>query len=239
VVFVDVPVLCGHRGSGRGEGENTLESFRAAVAAGLPWVEVDARANADGVLVAAHEAVAAGGAFVSELSSADTEALGIMRVADLLEDLPRAIGVNVELKTALEDAGRPRALTTAALAADLLAPHSGRRPLLVSSFDPSAPVIFGERAPGIALGLLTWRRFPLRKAIPAAVHLGFQVVAPHIESLGLRQPSLPAGERPVAESIRAAHEAGLQVVAWCPAPEEQPGLIAAGVDCLIVDEVAR
>src|SRR5215212_2126204 len=66
-VFVDVPVLCGHRGSGRGPGENTLPSFRAAVAAGLSWVEVDARVTADGVLVACHEAVAADGRYVSEL----------------------------------------------------------------------------------------------------------------------------------------------------------------------------
>jgi len=34
-VFGDSPVLCGHRGSGTGHAENTLPSFRAAVAAGL------------------------------------------------------------------------------------------------------------------------------------------------------------------------------------------------------------
>jgi glycerophosphoryl diester phosphodiesterase len=234
-VFADVPVLCGHRGSGRGAGENTLPSFRAAVEAGMGWVEVDARVTADRVLVARHDAVVEDGRYVSELSSRETDELGLMRVADLLEDLPAGIGVDVDLKTSLEDAQRPRGETTAALVADLVADE--RRPLLVTSFDPAALMIVRERAPQIPLGLLTWVRFPLRKAIPAAVHLGVQVVAPHAESLGLRQEVPLVGERPIAESIRVAHDAGLQVVAWCPLPAEREVLIEAGVDCLVVDDV--
>jgi len=38
-------------------------------------------------------------------------------------------------------------------------------------------------------------------------------------------------------SIRIAHEVGLQVVGWCPDAEQREQLIAAGVDCLIVDNV--
>ena len=129
-VFVDTPVLCGHRGSGRGVGENTLPSFRAAVAAGLPWVEVDARLTADGVLVAYHEAVLPNGRYVSQLPAGETDEIGLMRVADLFEDLPPGIGVDVDMKSSLEDAQRPRGETTAALTADLVAPHAGRRPLV-------------------------------------------------------------------------------------------------------------
>jgi glycerophosphoryl diester phosphodiesterase len=70
------------------------------------------------------------------------------------------------------------------------------------------------------------------------VHLGVQVVAPHAESLGLRQEVPLVGERPIAESIRVAHDAGLQVVAWCPLPAEREVLIEAGIDCLVVDDVA-
>jgi len=236
-VFVDVPVLCGHRGSGRGVGENTLPSFRAAVAAGMTWVEVDARTNADGVLVAYHEAVVPDGRYVSGLRSSETDALGLMRVGDLLEDLPPHIGVDIDLKTSLEDAQRPRDETTAALVADLVKPHANGRPLLVTSFDPSALMIARERAPDLALGLLTWLRFPLRKAIPAAVHLGLQVIAPHVESFGLRQHRPRQGERAIAESVAVAHAAGLQVVAWCPLREERRVLLDAGVDCLCVDDV--
>jgi glycerophosphoryl diester phosphodiesterase len=234
-VFADVPVLCGHRGSGRGAAENTLPSFRAAVQAGMSWVEVDARVNADRVLVARHDAVVPDGRYISQLGSAETDELGLMRVADLLEDLPPGIGVDVDLKTSLEDAQRPREQTTAALVAELVARE--RRPLLVTSFDPAALMIVRERAPQLPLGLLTWVRFPLRKAIPAAVHLGVQVVAPHVESLGLRQDVPLIGERAIAESVRVAHEAGLQVVAWCPLPGERGVLIEAGVDCLVIDDV--
>jgi glycerophosphoryl diester phosphodiesterase len=240
-VFVDVPVLCGHRGSGkgvvRGEVENTLGSFRAAVAAGLSWVEVDARVTADGVLVAWHHAVVPDGRYVSQLLASETDELGLMRVSDLLEDLPPQIGVDVDLKTSLEDAQRPREETTAALVADLVEPHAGQRPLLVTSFDPAALLIVRERAPSLPLGLLTWTRFPMRKAIPAAVHLGLQVIAPQVESFGLRQKTPRLGERAIAESVAVAHAAGLQVVAWCPTPPERTVLLAAGVDCLIIDDV--
>jgi glycerophosphoryl diester phosphodiesterase len=225
-------VLCGHRGSGRGAGENTLASFRAAVAAGLPWVEVDARLTADDDLVACHEPVLPDGRFIAELPAAET---GLLRIADLLEALPPEIGVDVDLKSSLEDAQRLRERTTAALAADLLGAHG--RPLLVTSFDPAALLIVRERAPSLPLGLLTWIRFPLREAIPAAVHLGVQVIAPHVESFGLRDEVAHPGERSIAEAISVAHGAGLQVMAWCPLPSERDVLVAAGVDCLVIDDV--
>src|SRR2546425_11850141 len=130
-VFVDTPVLCGHRGSGRGvvdgHRENTLESHRAAVRAGLRWVEVDARLTADGVLVARHDPVGDDGRFIAGLTAAETDELGLMRVADLLEDLSPDVGVNVEIKSALEDALRPRERTTAASVSNLVVGESERR----------------------------------------------------------------------------------------------------------------
>jgi glycerophosphoryl diester phosphodiesterase len=219
-VFDEVPVLCGHRGSGRGvvggQLENTLGSFRAAVAAGIRWVEVDVRRTASGTLVVSHDPI-------------EPEPTGLLTIEELLEDLPPEIGVNLEIKSALEDAERPREETTAALTADL-ARRSAKRPLLLTSFDPSAPLIVRERAPEIPVGLLTWMRYPLRKAVPAAVHLGMDVVAPHVQSLQLEQEEL-------TRSIRVAHDAGLQVVGWCPDREQAERLIAAAVDCLIVDDV--
>jgi glycerophosphoryl diester phosphodiesterase len=239
-VFSETPTICGHRGCGRkivdGHLENTLDSFRAGVAAGLPWVEVDARANADGVLVARHDPDVEDGRFVAELTTAETDEVGLMRVADLLEDLPPEIGVDIDLKTSLEDALRPRAETTAALAAGLVAREGGGRPLLVTSFDASALLILRERAPEVPLGLLTWHGFPLRKAIVAAVHLGLEVVAPQRRSFPLGGVT-PKGERPAGYTVGLAHQAGLEVVAWCPPPAEADELIAGGVDCVIVDNV--
>jgi glycerophosphoryl diester phosphodiesterase len=239
-VFVDTPALCGHRGSGRGVVggllENTLASHRAAVQAGLGWVEVDARLSRDGVLVARHDPVAEDGRPIAELTAAEADRLGLMRVADLLADLAPEVGVNVEIKSALEDALRTRKDTTAAAVSDLVAGESRRRPMLVSSFDPAAVTIVRERAPMVPAGLLTWGGFPLRKAIPAAVHLGADVVAVHVTSFRLDETAIRGDEHEPSHSVRVAHEAGLQVVAWCPEPAEGDQLIAAGVDCLIVDD---
>ncbi|MEA2427476.1 MAG: glycerophosphoryl diester phosphodiesterase [Thermoleophilaceae bacterium] len=240
MLFVDTPVLCGHRGSGRGvvggHRENTLDSYRAAVDAGLPWVEVDARFNADDMLVARHDPVVDDGRFISEMTTAETDAEGVMRVEDLLGDLPPHVGVDVDVKSSLEDAQRPRDRTTGALVAGLVERAGAGRPLLVSSFDPAALLIVRERIPEQPLGLITWTRFPLRKAIPAAVHLGVEVVAPHFGSFPLGDGDGPALERDAAHSVRVAHEAGLQVVTWCPKPAQADALMAAGVDCLIVDD---
>jgi glycerophosphoryl diester phosphodiesterase len=241
-VFADTPELCGHRGSGRGvvDGlvENSLASHLAAVAAGLGWVEVDARATADGVLVARHDPVAEDRRFIADLTAAETDALGLMRLTELFAELPSHAGINVEVKTALEDALRPRDRTTAALVGDLSRGELGRRPLLVSSFDPAAIAIVRERAPQVPIGLLTWGGFPLRKAIPAAAHLGADVVAVHVTSFKLDQPAEERVERELPHAVRVAHEAGLQVIAWCPKPAQGDRLLAAGVDCLIVDDAA-
>jgi glycerophosphoryl diester phosphodiesterase len=217
-VFSDPPVLCGHRGSGRGHAENTLPSFRAAVAAGLPWVEVDARITADDELVARHDPVLEDGRLIAELPAAET---GLMRIAELLDELPPEVGLNVEIKSSLEDALRPRERTTAALVAELLAGRDRR--VLVTSFDPAALLIVRERAPALPLGFLTWTRFPLRKAVPAAAHLGMEVVIANVDSFD--------DER----AVPVAHQAGLEVGAWCPAEEERDRLVALGVDCLVID----
>jgi glycerophosphoryl diester phosphodiesterase len=234
VLFGPGPTLCGHRGSGRGivdgQRENTLGSFRAAVEAGLTWVEADARFTADDVLVSRHDPVADDGRFISEITAEEADAQGLMRLADLLEDLPEEIGVDVDIKSSVEDALRPRERTTAALVADLVADQ--RRPLLVSSFDPSALLIARERLPDVALGLLTWKSFPLRKAIPAAVHLGAAVVAPHHTSFDAHM------ERPASRSVEIAHEAGLEVLGWGGSHERAAELFAAGVDCVVVDDVS-
>jgi glycerophosphoryl diester phosphodiesterase len=220
-VFGESPVLCGHRGSGRGHAENTLPSFRAAVAAGLPWVEVDARLSADGVLVARHDPELEDGRSVAALSAADS---GLMRVDALLADLPATVALNVDVKSSLEDALRSRGETTAARVAELVA--NAGRPMLVTSFDPAALLIVRERTPDVPLGLLTWTRFPLRKAVAAAAHLGVEVVTANVESFG---------DDDAGRAVAVAHEAGLEVGAWCPLEDERERLLELGVDCLVID----
>jgi glycerophosphoryl diester phosphodiesterase len=242
VVFDDVPVLCGHRGSGKGvvdgHAENTLGSFLAAARAGLDWVEVDARLNADDVLVARHDPTAPDGRFIADLGTRATDALGLMHVADLLDALPPEVAVDFDLKSSLEDALRPREPTTAARLAGLAGRERARRRVLVTSFDAAALLIVRERVPGLPVGLLTWGGFPLRKAIAAAAHLRAEVVGPHVASFPLSDSPRPL-EREAAHSLRVAHRAGLQVLAWNADAAQGAELLAAGVDGLVVDDVPR
>lgn len=224
-VFADPPVLCGHRGSGRGEGENTLASFRAAVAAGLPWVEVDGRLSGDGELVAHHDPLLPDGREIAALPAAAT---GLLRVADLLDALPPQVGVDIDLKTSLADAVRPPGATTAAAVAALADRERARRALLVTSFDPAALLAVRRAAPAVPTGLLTWVGFPLREAVPAAAQLGVDVVGVHVGGL--------LDERWLRDGVAVAHRAGLQVLAWCPGPRDADALAAAGADCLVVDD---
>jgi glycerophosphoryl diester phosphodiesterase len=223
-VFDDPPVLCGHRGSGRGEAgghaENTLPSFLAAAEAGLRWVEVDARRTADAMLVARHDPVTEDG---RDIAATAADELGLMCLTELLDDLPADVAVNVDVKSSLEDALLPREQTTAALVADLVA--GADRRVLVTSFDPAALLIVRERAPALPLGLLTWTRFPLRNAVAAAAHLGVEVVTANVESF----------DGDAERAVRVAHDAGLEVGAWCPTANERERLLEIGVDCLVID----
>ena len=62
MVFDPKPAIIGHRGFGAGERngyrENTLESYLAAVAHGLTWIELDVQRSRDGQLVLRHDPVA-------------------------------------------------------------------------------------------------------------------------------------------------------------------------------------
>jgi glycerophosphoryl diester phosphodiesterase len=91
--------------------------------------------------------------------------------------------------------------------------------------------------PEVSRGWLSWLSFPLRKAIPAAVHLGLDVVSVHWKSFAANTTDPAPHHRGTAYSVDIAHQAGLQVIAWSPAVELGAELLAAGVDALIVDDV--
>ena len=96
------------------------------------------RVTADDVLVCRHDPVVEDGRFVIDLTAAETDALGLLRFADLLDGLPPELGIDVEVKSSLEDALRPRERTTAALVGARARGAGGDRPLLVTSFDAAA-----------------------------------------------------------------------------------------------------
>jgi glycerophosphoryl diester phosphodiesterase len=242
-VFGGRPTVLGHRGLGRGsvDGhlENTVESIVAAAHCGLRWVEFDVRRTADDHLVVGHYPTVGDAEFVADLSLERARELGAVTLEEVLAALPDGTGVNLDLKTSMEDALRPREATTAGLLARLAPAIAEHRPVLASSFDPAALLVLGESAPGIPRSFLTWIGFPLRKAIPAARHLGVDAVAAHWSSFGPNPADRAPTFRSAAYAVGLAHEAGLEVVAWCPAVDAARELLQAGVDAVVADDVPR
>lgn len=244
-LFDPTPAVIGHRGFGRGTveygersvTENTVESYQAAVEAGARWVEVDAQRTADDDLVVRHDPTTAGGEFLIEHTAARLREQGIPSLREVLAMLPTTVGVNIDVKTVLEDAVDTPDRRTGALLAEVLAAEAGRRPLFVSSFDPALLLYLKNRLPDLPVGLLGWVNFPLRHAVAAAANLGFQAVGLHTGSFTLNRIEGGPVHRPLEYSVDIAHRAGLAVIAWCPKPEDVPRFAAAGVDGLVVNDI--
>ncbi|MGI5165052.1 glycerophosphodiester phosphodiesterase [Spirillospora sp. CA-253888] len=241
MIFQDPPAVIGHRGSGSGEvplpdggtaAENTLPSMLAALEAGASWIEIDVTRTADDDLVLRHDPTGADGGFLVEATAA---ASGLPRLVEVFDALPPEVPLDVDVKTVLEDAVDAPSRRTGALLAPLLRREARRRPLLVTSFDPSLLMFLREEAPGVPLGLLTWLRFPLWHGVPAAAGLGVQAVGVHTASCGFEHPDTRL--RPLDHVVDVAHKAGLEVLVWCPKADAAADYTAAGVDALVVNDV--
>ncbi|MEV5569143.1 glycerophosphodiester phosphodiesterase [Spirillospora sp. NPDC052269] len=241
MIFDSPPTVIGHRGLGAGTlpgpdgasvAENTLDSILAAVRAGTPWVEIDVTRTADDALVLRHDPTTPDGAFIVDQTAEET---GLPRLEEILAELPPEVAVDVDVKTILEDAVDAPSRRTGALLAPVLRREARRRPLLVTSFDPSLLTYLKDEVPDVPLGLLTWLRFPLWHGVPAAAGLGFQAVAVHTASCGFEHPDTRL--RPLDRIVDTAHKAGLTFMAWCPSAEAAPSYAAAGVDAMVVNDV--
>jgi glycerophosphoryl diester phosphodiesterase len=244
VIFETKPTVIGHRGFGAGTRggyhENTLDSYLAAVKHGLSWIELDVQRSLDDRLVIRHDPVTADGDYLVSRDAAELVAAGIPRFEDVMAALPPEVAVNIDVKTILEDAVDPPHRSTASLVTAALRRFAGQRPLFVSSFDPSLLMYLKERKntlPGVPLGLITWLKFPVWHAIPAAVNLGLDAVCLHTGSLGLNLERRPAAGYALERVIDVAHRAGLEVLAWSPNPETAVRLANAGADALSVNDV--
>jgi glycerophosphoryl diester phosphodiesterase len=239
-LFDDPPVVIGHRGAGQRPDlvENTVDAVRAAVDAGARWVEIDVRRTADDVLVVLHDPRTTGGEFVAEVARAEPPAARLPELSAVLDAVPDDIGVDIDVKTSLEDAVRPPERSTAGLLAPIVAAEAEhRKRLLVTSFDPSALIHLKSVAPGVPLGLLTWFTFPLRKAIPAARHLGLDALVAHTGSFIPDPDDAAAHHHDIRYAVDVAHRAGIEVAAWCPTPADAVRLADGGVDAVVVNDL--
>ena len=163
--------------------------------------------------------------------SRSVEELRAVEVDDLtaaLDALPASVGVDIDVKSSLEDAVAGADESTAAVLAPLVERELSRRPLLVTSFDPAVLLELRARVPEARLGLLTWYRFPLRLAVAAAGPRAWT-------SSPSRSPPRGAGPlgqvraRPDAEqALDVAHDAGWRSSSGAPTRRSRPSSPTSG-----------
>ena len=209
----------GHRGARGIRPENSLEAFAYAMEAGADGVELDLAVTADDVLVISHDPVLADGTVIRESRAAD-----LLDRVPLLDQVFRLtadsrIELNLEVKS-YPDAPQytPRPETFVALLLDRIAAFGMADRVMVESFDFRILEAIKVQAPGIRRGAL-YEAEP--RYIPP-VHF----LAPHYSLV-------------TPDGVRAAHQAGMQVIPWTVnAPSDWERMAAASVDAIITDDPA-
>jgi glycerophosphoryl diester phosphodiesterase len=226
-LFAPTPSVVGHRGAPHSHRENTPESFAAAVEQGATWVELDARLDADGEVVVHHDPTLADGRALIELHTDACLAAGVHTLADVLAQLPRGVGVDVEIKNFPGEPDHDDSMQVVHRTLAVLAevPASGRR--LITSFNPLVLIALADAGAEQPHGLLTVG-IDLAGGIGTAVELGCAVLCPHHTTEGLD-----------AEGIATAHGAGVQVLVWTvDDPGRARALAGAGADALCTNDPA-
>lgn len=207
------PICYAHRGARAHAPENTLLAFDLAFDLGADGIECDVQLSADNRLVIIHDSTVKrttdGRGAVRALTFDRLRGLdaGRGQIIPTLEEtlaLVRARGgqVNIELKAdndaqAVEVAEAVAALLTAMAEDDPL-----RTRILFSSFNHPAITTIRQRLPWARTGALFGGRAWTRQTmIERAQALGAEALHPHPRILS-------------AETVRAAHEAGLRVNVW-------------------------
>ncbi|GAA4914150.1 glycerophosphodiester phosphodiesterase [Streptomonospora salina] len=242
------PEVIGHRGAGRSSAsdyrENSAESYLAAVGSGAQWVEIDVRRTADDALVVHHDEALPDGRTIADLPARECRDAGLLRLDEAFAAIPVCAGVDVDVKSVMEDAVDPPRRRTAGLLLPALRREAerrraaaGREHVFVCSFDPAVLLAVREGAPEIPLAWMPFVRNPVDQAVAGAAGLGCGLVAVDARSFGLTgEPERP-GRRDVAYTVGVAHRAGLDVVTWCPGPVDAARFADAGVDAVVVDDV--
>jgi glycerophosphoryl diester phosphodiesterase len=150
------PFVIGHRGFASRFPENTLLSFREALAAGADGVECDVQKTADGCYVVLHdptlERVSRSAAAVSALTLRELESIDVgagervPELSKLAALLPKGKLLDCELKKeTLTESDCPKILA-------ILASRIDGQNIMISSFEPA--LLFPFAKSGVTIGLL-------------------------------------------------------------------------------------
>jgi glycerophosphoryl diester phosphodiesterase len=218
------PLVYAHRGARADEPENTLRSFRRALALGADGIELDIRLTSDSRLVVIHDRAVDrttdGTGLVADLSLADIQALD----AGEGEHIPT-------FDEAMEVCGDVLQIEIKALeAVQALAERERRTPLpepvVLTSFSRAAVEEAARLLPHVPRGLITHHPGP--DMIKDALDLKATWVCPE------QKPEL------TRELVDACHAAGIQVDAW---PTNQPAQlqrwVEIGADAVTTDHPGR
>jgi glycerophosphoryl diester phosphodiesterase len=219
-------MLLGHRGSPNVARENTLESFQAAMDAGLDGVELDVQRSLDGVLVVHHDFHLPDGRLIAALNAFEVQAAilpmngRVPRLEHVLEwAKSQNAFVNVEIKSSgLQSDNRELEVVKCIAATGM------RNNVIVSSFNPAsiARVRFADA--GLETGLLFENKTQPKWLLEngwTAVLLGVKALHPYHGDI---TPAL----------MSRAKQHGWKVNTWTVNDLEiAQNLIAMGVNALI------
>jgi len=215
-----------HRGSpdpATGVRENTLESFARARALGADGVELDVRLTADGGLAVHHDPVIDGLGPIHELATAELPD-HVPLLADALAACTGMV-VNIEVKNLPTEPAFDPSDRCALDVVDLVEEAGTPDSVIISSFWPGALTAVRAAGSSIATGLLVVSSFDPDTAVAGAVDLGCAAVHLPVTLV-------------TAESVAAAHSAGLGVAAWTVSDAAGLAMVlAAGVDTIVTDDV--
>lgn len=207
------PICYGHRGARGHAPENTLLAFALAFDLGADGIECDAQLSADGQLIIIHDGTVnrttTGRGAVRDLSFEALRQLDAgagQRIPTLDETLAlvgaRSGQINLELKAESDDEALLVAQAVAARLAELAEDDPLRRRLIASSFSLPAVAEIKRRLPWLRVGALFGGRAWTRQTMIArAQELDAEAIHPHPRIL-------------TAETVHAAHDAGLRVNVW-------------------------
>ncbi len=161
-----LPIIEAHRGDSTNAPENTLAAFRAAVALGAQWIELDVHPTSDGALVVIHDdtvdRTTNGSGAVRDLTLDEVRRLNagawfgaefagepVPTLAEVFELVaPTATRLNIEIKSSPPGLDVPRAVV------ELLRRFGKEREYVVSSFDLPALLEVRAMAPEVTLALI-------------------------------------------------------------------------------------
>lgn len=242
------PLRIGHRGAAALAPENTLESFRAAVAAGVDLVEFDVLQLRGGELVVAHSydlhevSHGARRGTIRDMHFAEIRAVCPdvptfdEALAFFAAEAP-GTGVHVDLKSERAAEAVARTLDRFGL----------RERTLVSSFHHRALRLLADLAPGLRLGvsfprdrLGVDRRLGFRPVVGSGLR-ALRVAMPRLVDLLLRRSrasTLVLHHALVsASTVERARARGVPVVAWTvDDAHDLERVMAAGVDAVVTND---